>query len=156
MSRRRTSKKRLVSPDPVHESRLVHMLVNRLMRDGKKSVAYSVVYEALADINETTQQDPVKVLEQAVRNVSPLVEVKARRIGGATFQVPMEVHPERGTVLALRWLLSASRNRPNRTTAAKLKNELLDAAKNVGNAIRKRDEVHRMAEANKAFAKYRF
>jgi small subunit ribosomal protein S7 len=124
------------------------MLVNRLMRDGKKSVAYSVVYEALADINETTQQDPVKVLEQAVRNVSPLVEVKARRIGGATFQVPMEVHPERGTVLALRWLLA--------TTAAKLKNELLDAAKNVGNAIRKRDEVHRMAEANKAFAKYRF
>jgi small subunit ribosomal protein S7 len=156
MSRRRTAKKRIVSPDPVHESRLVHMLVNRLMHEGKKSIAYSVVYEALADINETTQQDPVKVLEQAVRNVTPVVEVKARRMGGSVYQVPTEVHPERGTVLALRWLLAAAKDRPNRTTAEKLKNELLDAAKNVGSAIRKRDEVHRMAEANKAFAKYRF
>lgn len=156
MSRRRTAKKRIVSPDPVYESRLVHMLVNRLMRKGKKSVAYAIIYQAMTEINETTQQDPVKVLEQAVRNVTPLVEVKARRIGGSTYQVPLEVHPERGTALALRWILTASRNRPNRTMVNKLKSELLDAAKNVGAAIRKRDEVHRMAEANKAFAKYRF
>ena len=156
MSRRRTAKKRIVSPDPVYESRLVHMLVNRLMRKGKKSVAYTIVYQAIAEINEATQQDPVKVLEQAIRNVTPLVEVKARRIGGSTYQVPLEVHPERGTALALRWILTASRNRPNRTMVNKLKSELLDAAKNIGTAIRKRDEVHRMAEANKAFAKYRF
>nr|ASN77485.1 Ribosomal protein S7 [Pedinophyceae sp. YPF-701] len=156
MSRRRTAKKRIVSPDPVYESRLVHMLVNRLMRKGKKSVAYTILYETMKEIHEETQQDPVKILEQAVRNVTPLVEVKARRIGGSTYQVPLEVHPERGTALALRWLLSASRSRANRTMVVKLKNELLDASKNLGSAIRKRDEVHRMAEANKAFAKYRF
>lgn len=156
MSRRRNAIKRVVSPDPVYDSRLVHMVVNRLMKKGKKSIAYKIMYQTLEEIGESTQEDPIKILEQAIRNVTPVVEVKSRRIGGSTYQVPLEVHPERGTALAIRWILSASSVRPGRTMVNKFKNELMDAAKNVGNAIRKRDEVHKMAEANKAFAKYRF
>jgi small subunit ribosomal protein S7 len=110
----------------------------------------------MTQIAETTQQDPLAVIEQAIRNATPLVEVKARRVGGSTYQVPLEILPERGTALAIRWVLSASRNRTGRSMASKLTNELLDASKNSGNAIRKRDEIHKMAEANKAFAKYRF
>src|SRR6476469_4653466 len=156
MSRRRTPKKRFLSPDPFYESRLVHMIVNRLMKKGKKSLAYRMFYQAMKQIGETTQQDPVEIIEQAVRNATPLVEVKARRIGGSTYQVPLEVAPERGTALAVRWILSACRNRSGKPMANKLTNELLEAAKNSGSAIRKRDEVHKMAEANRAFAKYRF
>ena len=156
MSRRRTPKKRSVMPDPVYDSRLVELLVRQIMRKGKKSLAYKIMYESMTFIAETTQQDPLTVLEQAVRNATPLVEVKARRIGGSTYQVPLEVLPERGTALAIRWILTACRNRTGRTMASKLTNELLEASKNAGNAIRKRDEVHKMAEANKAFAKYRF
>ena len=156
MSRRRTAIKRIPTPDPVYESRLVHMIVNRLMKKGKKSIAYNIMYETLEEIGETTQEDPIKLLEQAVRNVTPVVEVKSRQIGGSTYQVPLEVHPERGTTLAISWILTASRSRPGRTMISKFKNEIIDASKNLGNAIRKRDEVHKMAEANKAFAKYRF
>jgi small subunit ribosomal protein S7 len=156
MSRRRKAVKRVVSPDPVYDSRLVEMVVNRLMKQGKKSIAYRIMYQVLEEIGETTQEDPIKVLEQAIRNVTPVVEVKSRRIGGSNYQVPLEVHPERGTTLAISWILAASASRPGRTMASKFKNELMDAAKNLGNAIRKRDEVHKMAEANKAFAKYRF
>ena len=156
MSRRRVAKKRPVSPDPVYNSRLVNMVTNRLMKDGKKALAYRLLYDALKRIGETTQQDPIKILEQAVRNATPLVEVKSRRIGGSTYQVPLEVSPERGTALAIRWLLASCRSRSGRGMVTNLTNEFLDASKNVGNAIRKRDEVHKMAEANKAFAKYRF
>ena len=156
MSRRRISTKRVISPDPVYNSRLVHMLTNRLMKNGKKALAYRIIYKALNQIGETTQQDPIKIMEQAVRNATPLVEVKSRRIGGSTYQVPLEVSLERGTALSLRWLLASSRNRSNRNMVANLANELLDASNNMGNAIKKRDEVHKMAEANKAFAKYRF
>nr|YP_009105456.1 ribosomal protein S7 [Parietochloris pseudoalveolaris]AIT94083.1 ribosomal protein S7 [Parietochloris pseudoalveolaris] len=156
MSRRRTPKKRFLSPDPFYESRLVHMIVNRLMKKGKKSLAYRMFYQAMKQIGETTQQDPVEVIEQAVRNATPLVEVKARRVGGSTYQVPLEVNPERGTALGIRWILTSCRSRSGRDMVTKLTNEFLDASKNLGNAIRKRDEVHRMAEANKAFAKYRF
>lgn len=156
MSRRRQAVKRTTTPDPVYESRLVHMVVNRLMKQGKKSIAYRIMYQVLEELGEATQDDPIKLLEQAIRNVTPVVEVKSRRIGGSTYQVPLEVHPERGTTLAISWILAASIARPGRGMAAKFKNELLDASKNVGNAIRKKDEVHKMAEANKAFAKYRF
>nr|YP_009367591.1 ribosomal protein S7 [Pseudocharacium americanum]YP_009367680.1 ribosomal protein S7 [Ignatius tetrasporus]ARK14614.1 ribosomal protein S7 [Pseudocharacium americanum]ARK14703.1 ribosomal protein S7 [Ignatius tetrasporus] len=156
MSRRRTPTKRQLSPDPIYDSRLVHMVVNRLMKNGKKSLAYRLFYESMKKIGEMTQQDPVKVVEQAVRNATPSVEVKARRIGGSTYQVPIEVNPERGTALAIRWLLISCRSRSGRNMVSKLTNEFIDASKNTGNAIRKRDEVHRMAEANKAFAKYRF
>mgnify|MGYP003333365775 CR=1 FL=1 len=156
MSRRRIPKKRIVMPDPVYDSRLVELVVRQIMRKGKKSLAYRIMYEAMTQIAETTQQDPLIIIEQAIRNATPLVEVKARRVGGSTYQVPLEVLPERGTALAIRWILIACRNRSGRTMAAKLMNELLEASKNSGSAIRKRDEVHKMAEANKAFAKYRF
>nr|YP_635884.1 ribosomal protein S7 [Oltmannsiellopsis viridis]Q20EW1.1 RecName: Full=Small ribosomal subunit protein uS7c; AltName: Full=30S ribosomal protein S7, chloroplastic [Oltmannsiellopsis viridis]ABB81952.1 ribosomal protein S7 [Oltmannsiellopsis viridis] len=156
MSRRRQNKPRVITPDPTYDSRLVHMFVNRIMKDGKKSVAYRLFYEAINEIREKTQQDPIKVIEQAVRNATPLVEVKARRVGGSTYQVPLEVSPERGTALAMRWILIACRNRPGRTMVAKLTNEFIDASNNTGSAIKKRDEVHRMAEANQAFAKFRF
>lgn len=156
MSRRRTAKKRLLTPDPVYDSRLVHMFVNRIMKSGKKSLAYKICYEAMTDILESTKQDPVLILEQAIRNATPVVELKARRVGGATYQVPIEVQPERGSALAIQWILNAARSRSGRDMVSKLKGEILDAAKNIGGAIRKRDEVHKMAEANKAFAKYRF
>lgn len=156
MSRRHIAKKRAISPDPVYNSRLVHMITNRLMKNGKKALAFRLIYQALKQVGEATEQDPIKVMEQAIRNATPLVEVKSRRIGGSTYQVPLEVGPERGTALAIRWLLTSCRNRSGRDMVTNLTNEILDASKNMGNAIKKRDEVHKMAEANKAFAKYRF
>ncbi len=156
MSRRTTIQKRPVPPDPVHNSRLVSMMVRRLMRSGKKSLAFNIVYDAFKIMEERTSSDPLETFERAVRNATPLVEVKARRVGGATYQVPMEVRSGRGTALALRWLTQFSRQRPGKTMASKLANELMDAANETGNAIRKREETHRMAEANKAFAHYRY
>jgi len=155
MSRRRTQKKRIVMPDPVYDSRLVELLVRQLMRQGKKSLAYRLMYSSMNELAKT-QQDPLIVIEQAIRNATPLLEVKARRIGGSTYQVPLEVAPERGTALAIRWILIACRSRSGKTMSNRLTSELLEASKNTGSAIRKRDEVHKMAEANRAFAKYRF
>jgi len=132
------------------------MTVRRLMRHGKKSLASRIVYGAMKIVGERTGSEPLEVFEKAIRNATPLVEVKARRVGGATYQVPMEVRSERGTALALRWLISAARNRGGKTMAMKLANELMDAANETGNTIRKREETHRMAEANKAFAHYRY
>lgn len=156
MSRRRVVQRRPVPPDPTYNSRLVSMIVRRLMRHGKKSVAFQIVYDAFKTIEEKTGSEPLELFEKAVRNVTPLVEVKARRVGGATYQVPMEVRSDRGTTLALRWLVQYSRSRGGRTMAMKLANELMDAANETGSAIRKREETHRMAEANKAFAHYRY
>jgi len=129
MSRRRIAKKRSVMPDPIYDSRLVELIVRQIMRKGKKSLAYKIMYDAMTQIAETTQQDPLVVIEQAIRNATPLVEVKARRVGGSTYQVPLEVLPERGTALAIRWILIACRNRSGRTMASKLMNELLEASK---------------------------
>jgi small subunit ribosomal protein S7 len=126
------------------------------MTSGKKSLTDKIVYDSLKVIQERTGGEPLEVFEQAVRNTTPLVEVKARRVGGATYQVPMEVRPERGTALALRWLTQFSRQRSGKTMAIKLANELMDAANETGGAVRKREETHRMAEANKAFAHYRY
>jgi small subunit ribosomal protein S7 len=126
------------------------------MRHGKKSLALRVIYNAMKIIEERTGSDPLETFEQAVRNATPLVEVKARRVGGATYQVPMEVRPDRGAALALRWLIQYSRARSGRSMAMKLANELMDAANQTGSSIRKREETHRMAEANKAFAHYRY
>ncbi|KKD39465.1 MAG: 30S ribosomal protein S7 [Limnoraphis robusta] len=156
MSRRRVVQKRPVPPDSVYNSRLLSMIVRRIMRHGKKSLAYRVIYDAMKIIEERTGSEPLELFEKAVRNVTPLVEVKARRVGGATYQVPMEVRSERGTTLALRWLIQYSRQRSGRTMAMKLANELMDAANETGSAVRKREETHRMAEANKAFAHYRY
>lgn len=156
MSRRKAIQKRPVPPDPVYNSRLVNMMVRRLMHSGKRSLAYRLIYDAFKLIEERTGSDPLEVFETAVRNATPLVEVKARRVGGATYQVPMEVRSDRGVALALRWLTMYSRQRSGRTMAGKLANELMDAANETGSAIRKREETHRMAEANKAFAHYRY
>jgi small subunit ribosomal protein S7 len=156
MSRRTKVKKRPVPPDSVYNSRLINMMVRRIMRSGKKSVAYRIIYEAMDTIKERTGNDPLETFEKAVKNATPLVEVKGRRVGGATYQVPMEVKADRGIALAMRWLISFSRSRPGKTMAGKLANELMDAANETGAAIRKREETHRMAEANKAFAHYRY
>ncbi|MDY6783811.1 MAG: 30S ribosomal protein S7 [Cyanobacteriota bacterium] len=156
MSRRTVVKKRPVPPDPVYNSRLLAMTVRRIMRHGKKSLATKIVYDALNIVAERTGADALEVFERAIRNLTPLVEVKARRVGGATYQVPMEVRSNRGTTLALRWLAQYSRNRSGRTMAMKLANEIMDASNETGGAMRKREETHRMAEANKAFAHYRY
>ncbi len=156
MSRRTIRKKRPVPPDPVYNSRLVNMTIRRVMRSGKKSLAARIVYDAFTTIGERTGNDPLETFEQAIKNLTPLVEVKARRVGGATYQVPMEVKPSRGTTLALRWLIQFSRSRGGRTMSGKLANEIMDAANETGAAMKKRDETHRMAEANKAFAHYRY
>ena len=156
MPRRRTPKKRIVLPDPVYESRLIELLVRQIMRQGKKSLAYKIIYECMNQLADTTQQDPLVIIDQAIRNATPLLEVKARRIGGSTYQVPLEVRPDRGTALAIRWILTSCRNRAGKTMATKLTQEFVEASKNTGNAVRKREEMHKMADANKAFAKYRF
>ncbi|NES93963.1 MAG: 30S ribosomal protein S7 [Desertifilum sp. SIO1I2] len=156
MSRRGVTQKRTVPPDPVYNSRLVNMMIRRIMQSGKKSVAARIVYDSFKTIEERTGTEPLEVFEKAVRNATPLVEVKARRVGGATYQVPMEVRSDRGTSLALRWLIQFSRARSGKSMVSKLANELMDAANESGNAIRKREETHRMAEANKAFAHYRY
>ncbi len=156
MSRRSSAQKRTVPPDAVYSSRLVSMTIRRIMRQGKKSVASRIVYDAFKIINERTGSDPLEIFEQAVKNTTPLVEVKARRVGGATYQVPMEVRAGRGTALALRWLIQFSRQRPGKSMVMRFANEVMDASNETGNAIRKREETHRMAEANKAFAHYRY
>ncbi|HAN75469.1 MAG TPA: 30S ribosomal protein S7 [Planktothrix sp. UBA10369] len=156
MSRRRVVQKRPIPVDPVYNSRLISMMVRRIMKHGKKSVAFRIIYQALKTIEERTGSEPMEVFEKAVRNATPLVEVKARRVGGATYQVPMEVRSERGTALALRWLIQYARARTGRSMAIRLANELMDAANESGSAVRKREETHRMAEANKAFAHYRY
>tara|TARA_Y100000401_G_C8232477_1_gene178797 strand:- start:60 stop:530 length:471 start_codon:yes stop_codon:yes gene_type:complete len=156
MSRRKIIKKRFPKPDPVYNNYLVSILVSRLIKDGKKTLAQNIVCDALDIIAYKTESDPIEVFEQAVKNVTPLVEVKARRFGGATYQVPMEVTSFRGTNLALRWIVKASRSRTGKTIALKLAAELMDASKNSGDAMRKKQDTHKMAEANKAFAHYRY
>lgn len=156
MSRRTRAPKRPIPPDSVYNSRLVTMTVRRIMKSGKKSVASRIIYGAFELIKERTGGEPLEVFERAVKNATPLVEVKARRVGGATYQVPMEVRSDRGTALALRWLIQFSRQRPGKSMVARFANEIMDASNETGSAIRKREETHRMAEANKAFAHYRY
>nr|YP_009369919.1 30S ribosomal protein S7 [Boldia erythrosiphon]ARO90607.1 30S ribosomal protein S7 [Boldia erythrosiphon] len=156
MSRRNTAKKRLCSPDSLYNSRLVNMLIARVLQRGKKNLAQRIVYKALDMIKDKKSAPPLDLLEKAIRNTTPLVEVKARRVGGSTYQVPMEVRSYRGTNLSLRWIIKFSRERLGKNMALKLANEIIDAANNTGSTIRKKEEMHRMAEANKAFAHYRY
>ena len=148
--------KREILPDPVYGSVLVTRLINSVMLDGKKGVAQKVVYGAFDQIKEKTEKDPIEVFNQAMENIMPSLEVKARRVGGATYQVPMEIRPERRQTLALRWLVEFSRKRGEKTMSERLAAEMLDAANNTGNAVKRKEEMHRMAEANKAFAHYRW
>jgi small subunit ribosomal protein S7 len=156
MPRRREVEKREVLPDPVFQSQLVTKFVHALMRRGKKTVAQSIFYGAMDVLKEKGQEDPLKSFKKALDNVKPVVEVKSRRVGGATYQVPVEVRPERRQSLAIRWIIQNAEARPEKTMKDKLAGELLDAANERGGAIRKREDVHKMAEANKAFAHYRF
>ena len=142
--------------DPLYNNKIVTKLVNNIMLDGKKGVAQKIVYGAFERIAEKTGKDAVEVFEEAMNNIMPVLEVKAKRIGGATYQVPIEVKPERRQALALRWLTLFSRKRGERTQEERLANELMDAANNTGAAVKRKEEMHRMAEANKAFAHYRF
>jgi small subunit ribosomal protein S7 len=148
--------KRDVLPDPIYNDKVVTKLVNNIMEDGKKGVAQKICYEAFDIIKEKTGKDPLEVFEQALNNIMPVLEVKARRVGGATYQVPMEVRPERRQALGLRWLVNYSRQRGERTMRERLAGELIDATNNLGGAYKKKEDTHKMAEANKAFAHYRW
>jgi small subunit ribosomal protein S7 len=154
--RRKTAEKRDVQPDPIFEDKLITRFVNNLMRDGKKNVARKIVYQAFEIIEEKTGETGIDTFKSAMQNATPVVEVKSRRVGGATYQVPMEVRQERGTALGMRWLIRAARSRNDKSMSLRLSRELMDASNNEGGAVRKKDEVHRMAEANKAFAHFRF
>ena len=156
MTRRGNISKREVLPDPVYNSKLVSKLINNMMYDGKKGISQKIVYDAFKIVEEKTGKDALEAFTAALENVMPVLEVKGRRLGGATYQVPMEVRPERQQTLALRWLVNYTRNRSERTMAEKLAAEIMDAKNSMGGAFKKKEETHRMAEANKAFAHYRY
>lgn len=156
MPRKGPVTKRDVLPDPVYNSKLVTRLINRIMLDGKRGVAQSILYNAFNIIRERTGNDPMEVFEAAIKNIMPVLEVKARRVGGANYQVPIEVKPERRTSLGLRWLVNYSRNRGEKTMEERLAAEIIDASNNTGASVKKREDTHKMAEANKAFAHYRW
>ena len=156
MSRRHRAEKREINPDPKFGDVVVTKLMNAIMFDGKKSVAERIVYGALDQVQEKTKQEPVAVFHQALDNVAPHVEVRSRRVGGATYQVPVDVRPERRQALAIRWLIAAARNRNETTMVERLSGELLDASNNRGTAVKKREDTHKMAEANRAFSHYRW
>lgn len=148
--------KRDVLPDPIYGNKIVTKLINQVMLDGKRGVAQQICYGAFDTIKEKTGNEPIDVFEQAMENIMPVLEVKARRVGGATYQVPMEVRAERRQTLGLRWLVSFARGRGEKTMKSRLASEIMDAANNMGGAVRKKEETHRMAEANRAFAHYRW
>lgn len=156
MPRRREVPKRVILPDPKHGSELLAKFINMMMRNGKKSIAEQIVYGALDTIESRGRGEPMGVLEQALDNVRPVVEVKSRRVGGATYQVPIEVRPVRRTTLAMRWVIDSARKRGEKTMSQRLANELMEAAESRGAAVKKREDTHRMADANKAFAHYRW
>ena len=156
MPRRGRISKRDVLPDPLYGSKLVTKLVNNIMYDGKKGVAQKIVYDAFAQIEEKLGQNPLEVFQAGLENVMPVLEVKARRVGGSTYQVPMEVRPERRQTLGLRWLIDAARKRGENTMSERLAGEIIDAKNSAGSAFKKKEETHRMAEANKAFSHYKY
>ncbi|MEG0688816.1 MAG: 30S ribosomal protein S7 [Hungatella sp.] len=156
MPRKGHTQKRDVLADPLYNNKIVTKLVNNMMLDGKKGIAQKIVYGAFGRIAEKTGKEAVEVFEEAMNNIMPVLEVKAKRIGGATYQVPIEVKPERRQALALRWITTYSRKRGEKTQEERLANELMDAANNTGASVKKKEDMHKMAEANKAFAHYRF
>ena len=156
MSRKKTQPKKIVTPDPKFNSTVIPKLINNIMYDGKRGVAAKIVYEAIEKIKTKTKEEPINIFNEAINNIKPTVEVRSRRVGGATYQVPVEVKAKRGQALALRWLMDATRKRKNKTMAEKLYAEILDASQNKGSAIKKREDTHKMAESNKAFAHFRW
>jgi small subunit ribosomal protein S7 len=156
MPRKGPVPRRDVLPDPIYNSKLVTRLINRMMLDGKRGVSQRILYDAFNLIQQRTGRDPMEVFEEAMKNIMPVLEVRARRVGGANYQVPVEVRPERRTTLGLRWLVEYSRKRGEKTMEERLAGEIIDAANNTGAAVKKREDTHKMAEANKAFAHYRW
>ncbi len=156
MPRRAAPPKKRIAPDPIHGSVLVQQLVNKIMLDGKKSTAEKLVYDALSIVEERTGSNPVTVVNNALDNIRPRLEVRSRRVGGATYQVPVEVAPRRANTLALRWMVGFARSRREKTMGQRLAGEILDANDNLGSSVRRKEEAHRMAEANRAFAHYRW
>ncbi len=156
MSRKARAEKREINPDPKYNDRLVAKFVNSLMYNGEKSVAESLFYDALSVIAERTKDDPLKVFKKAVENIKPILEVRSRRVGGSTYQVPVEVKSDRRQALAIRWIISFSRKRGEKSMSQRLANEILEASQNKGSSIKRKEDLHKMAEANKAFAHYRW
>ncbi len=156
MPRRRDIQKRVIEPDPVHNSRLIAKFINSLLLKGKKSTAESILYGAFEIIEKRTKESPTQLFEKAIDNVRPVIEVKSRRVGGSTYQVPTEILPDRRLALGIKWLIGNSRKRAEKTMKEKLAAELIDAANNRGASVKKKEDVHKMAEANRAFAHYRF
>ncbi|EIT84061.1 30S ribosomal protein S7 [Fictibacillus macauensis ZFHKF-1] len=156
MPRKGAVSRRDVLPDPIYKSKLVTRLINKIMIDGKRGVAQTILYNAFDLIKERTNTEPMEVFEQALKNIMPVLEVRARRVGGANYQVPVEVRPERRTTLGLRWLTNYARLRGEKTMEERLANEIMDAANNAGASVKKREDMHKMAEANRAFAHYRW
>ena len=156
MSRRNISKKRFPQADEIYNSYLVSLLITRILKSGKKTIAKNIVYETFEIVKKKTNQDPLEIFEKAIKNASPIVEVKARRVGGSTYQVPIEVSSFRATNLSLRWIIRYANQRVGRSMAIKLANEIIDTANDIGNTIKKKEETHKMAEANKAFAHFRY
>ena len=156
MSRKKTQPKKVVTPDPIFNSTIIPKLINSIMQDGKKIVAEKIVYEAIEKIKSKTKEEPINVFNEAINNIKPTVEVRSRRVGGATYQVPVEVKTKRAQALAIRWLVDASRKRKDKHMSDKIFNELYDAYEKKGSAVKKREDVHKMAESNKAFAHFRW
>jgi len=156
MSRKKTQPKKVVIPDPIFKSTIIPKLINSIMYDGKKGVAEKIVYEAIDKIKSKTKEDPITVFNEAINNIRPTVEVRSRRVGGATYQVPVEVKSKRAQALAIRWLVDAARKRKDKHMSDKVFNELFDAYERKGSAVKKREDVHKMAESNKAFAHFRW
>ena len=156
MSRKKTQPKKVVTPDPIFNSTIIPKLINSIMYDGKKIVAEKIVYEAIEKIKSKTKEEPINVFNEAINNIKPTVEVRSRRVGGATYQVPVEVKTKRAQALAIRWLVDASRKRKDKHMSDKIFNELYDAYEKKGSAVKKKEDVHKMAESNKAFAHFRW
>jgi len=156
MSRKKTQPKKIVTPDPIFNSTIIPKLINSIMYDGKKGVAEKIVYEAIEKIKSKSKEDPINIFNEAINNIRPTVEVRSRRVGGATYQVPVEVKSNRAQALAIRWLVDASRKRKDKHMSDKIFNELYDAYEKKGSAVKKREDVHKMAESNKAFAHFRW
>lgn len=156
MPRRKAPEKKIIEPDPIYSSTLVAMMINRILWKGKKNLAQSILYEAMKNINSTTSKQPLEILEKAIQNATPIIEIKAKRVGGSTYQVPVEIRKERGKSLAIKFLIKAARKRAGKNIIIKLQNEILDAYNNTGNAVKKKEEIHKSAEANKAFSTLKF
>ena len=155
MSRRKNAKKRNIIADPIYNSITVAMLINKILLNGKKSLAQRIFYESIKRVKESIKADPMTILEKAILNATPIVELKSRRVGGATYQVPIEIKKERGTSIALTFLIKSARKRPGKSMITKLGNEIIDAYNNTGNSVKKKEELHKMAETNKAFANFK-